>query len=98
MVYDELLKLVSTKWNPNEPFRDFELRFSAELSHFNSFPTHVSLTDSISTLMLFVNAAVDSSQRISILAATYPFADLVKPEDTPIRCFSWYDMSPLLRF
>lgn len=81
-VYGELINLMSTKRNSNESFRDFELRFDAQLSRFNSLATHASLTDSISALMLLANATVDSSQRVSILAAASLSANLVNPNDS----------------
>lgn len=54
-VYGELMKLLSTKCNPEESFREFELRFNAQLSRFNWLASHAFLTYSISALMLLTN-------------------------------------------
>lgn len=74
--------LMSTRTNPSESFRDFELKFNSQLSRFNSLATNASLTDSISALMLLANAMVDSSQRVSILAAASPTANLADLNDS----------------
>lgn len=55
-----------------EPLKNFESRFEAQLSKFNPLGSSVSLPKSISALVLLANLKVDSSQRISILAAAAP--------------------------
>ena len=71
-VYTELQKLLSIQRGGNELFKNFESRFEAQLSKFNALGSSVSLPESMSALVLLANSRVDSSQRISILAAAAP--------------------------
>ena len=72
LVFQELQALLLVRRENNEQFNDFEMRFGAQLSKFNSLGSSVSLSGSIAGLVLLANADVDSSQRISILAAAAP--------------------------
>lgn len=71
-VYTELQKLLSIQRGDTESFKTFETRFEAQLSKFNALGSSVSLPESMSALVLLANSKVDSSQRISILAAASP--------------------------
>lgn len=71
-VHKDVNDLLSTRRNTNESFRNFESRFTAQLAKFNSYGSSTKLPKSQSPLMLSSNAAVESSQRISVLAAASP--------------------------
>ena len=75
LVFQELFALLSVKRERNELYREYEMRFGAQLSKFNSFGASVSLSGSIAALFLLANADVDSSQRISILVVPRPVAE-----------------------
>lgn len=81
-VYGELIFLMTMKRNNNESYRVFDSRFNAQPAHFNSLATDASLPDSTSALMLLVNAAVDSSRCVSILAADGLSSDIVNPNSS----------------
>ncbi len=67
-VYGDFLNLLSTKRGPNEAFRNFESRFAAAISKFKSHSASA-LPKSLTAFMPLVNSAIESNQRISILAA-----------------------------
>lgn len=82
MVYSELIRLMSTKRGSIETFRDFEMRFSAQLSRLNGIACHAAISDTMSALMLLANASAGAGQRVSILAAASPFSDAVEQTST----------------
>ena len=69
-VYHEFIDVLNTKRGANKSFISFESRFEAEVSKFNSHSSLARLPDALVAFMLLVNANVDSSQRISVLAAS----------------------------
>lgn len=81
-LYDELQQLMSLRRERGESFPEYELRFAAQLARFNSLAPCVAVHDCLSALMLLANADVDSSQRISILAATSPNDKLLNETST----------------
>lgn len=75
MLYSELIRVISTKRNAYESFCNFELRFCAQLSRFNTLTSHTNISDTMSALILLANANIDSRQQVSILAAASPSSD-----------------------
>lgn len=71
-VYGKLIKLMTSNRNVNKTFFEFQLSFSAQLSRFESFVKHTTLPDPGSIFMLLANSMVNTSQRVSISAATTP--------------------------
>jgi len=71
-VYQDFNDLLATKRGQNESFKNFESRFEAQVSKFNSHADSSKLPDAITAFMLLANSSVDSSQRISVLASTSP--------------------------
>ena len=67
-VYGDFLNLLSMKRGPNEAFRSFESRFAAAISKFKSHSAST-MPESLTAFMLLANSAIESNQRISILAA-----------------------------
>ena len=65
-------QVMSTKRGLNESFKNFESRFEAQVSKYNSLSTESQLPNALVTFMLLSNANVDSSQRVSVLAAAAP--------------------------
>ena len=70
--YDGFNLLLSTRRNPNENLKNFELRFAASVTKFNSLSDTTKLPQCITALMLLSNSGIDHSQRISVLAAAAP--------------------------
>ena len=68
-IYSLFNGLVSTKRHENESFENYEARFAAKLSKFNSFANSTRLCDALSAFLLLSNASVDNAQKFSILAA-----------------------------
>jgi len=66
---------LKTKRGSSESFIDFESRFEAQISKFNSHSSLARLPDALVAFMLLANSNVDSSQRISVLAASSPNSD-----------------------
>eukprot|EP00171_Calliarthron_tuberculosum_P006240 IDg6240t1 len=73
-VYNDFNLLLCTRQGSNESFRNFELRYQAQLARFNSHSESCKLPDSLTAFMLLANSAIDSSQRISVLATATPSA------------------------
>lgn len=65
----ELITLHNKNISHGESFRNFESRFNAQLSGFNSNAANTALSDARYALVLFSNANVDANQRVAILAA-----------------------------
>lgn len=99
-VYSELIKLMTVKRLSNKTFKDFELRFDAQLSRFNSLATNTALSNPLSALILLANANVDAGQRVSIIAAASPPANLVDSNasiDKIILLVIYESVAPVLR-
>ena len=71
-VYQDFLTVLGTKRGASESFRNFESRFTANVSKFNSHSTSFVLIEAIAAFMLLANSGVDSNQRVSVLAAATP--------------------------
>lgn len=71
-VYQDFLRLLGTKRATNESFKNYEARFEAQLSRFHAHSNSCFLPDALTAFMLLANANVDTSQRISVLAASSP--------------------------
>lgn len=71
-VFQDFITLLSTKRGQNESFKNFESRFEAQVSKFNSHSHASKLPEALTAFMLLGNSAVDSSQRVSVLAAASP--------------------------
>ena len=69
-VYTLFNDLVSTRRSDNESFENYESRFAAKLSKFNSFASCTALCEALSAFLLLSNAHVDNSQK-------FPFLQLV---------------------
>lgn len=90
---------MSTKRNPNEQFREFELRFNSQLSRFNALATFTALADSIFGRILLANVSVVSSQRVFILAAvsrSSNFVDLNDSTDNMLRLVKYETIATVL--
>ena len=61
--------LLTTRRGHTETLKNFELRFSAAVTKFNSLSKTTKLPQCITALMLLSNANIDQSQRVSVLAA-----------------------------
>lgn len=70
--FDGFNSLLNTKRGQNETLKNFETRFSAQVSKFNSFSKTTKLPQCITALMLLSNAKIEHSQRVSALAASAP--------------------------
>lgn len=70
--YDGFSILINTRRNDNESLKEFETRFSAAVSKFNSFSTTTKLPQCITALLLLINASIEHSQRVSALSAAAP--------------------------
>lgn len=53
----------------SESFKNYELRFAAQMAKYNSHGQSVKLPESIHALLLVSNDGVDESQRVSVLSA-----------------------------
>lgn len=73
---------MSTKRNEPASFRELESQFNAQMSRFNALASHTTISDAMSALMLLANASVDSSQRVSIIAALSPSSDTVNSSES----------------
>lgn len=78
-VYGELITLMTAKRTPNETPKNFELRFNAELTRFNSLATNTALFGTVSAIISLANANVDANQKVSTLAAVSSLLALLKP-------------------
>ncbi len=67
-VYKDLETLLNTKRAANESFKNFESRFSAQLSKFNSHGDTARISESMAAMIFMNNASVDDAQRVSVLA------------------------------
>ena len=74
-VYQDFMNLLNLKRGTTESFRNFESRFEAQISKFNAHSDSSKLPASLTAFMLLANSNVDSSQRISVLAAAAPSSD-----------------------
>ena len=68
-VYEELRKLLLTLRKPRENLKEFEERFSAQLSKFNSLSNRARLAPALSALLLMSNANLSGSHRLAILCS-----------------------------
>ena len=71
-VYQDFITLLNTKRGNNESFQNFGTRFKAQVSKFSSHCDAVKLPEALTAFMLLANSGVDSTQRISVLAASAP--------------------------
>lgn len=100
ILYTELLGEITTNRYDNESFRDFESRFGAQLSRFNALASHTAVVDSISAPMLFANASVVSSQRVSIFGAASPSfnaTQISKSTDELLKLVHYNDVATVIR-
>lgn len=67
-VYQSYLGVLSMKRGSNETFRNFESRFMAQVSKFNSTTTSCKIPETLMAFTLLANSSVDNNQRISVLA------------------------------
>lgn len=81
-VYHDFVSLSSTKRSNTENFAEYESRFAAAASKFNSNGASCKLPDSLMAFMLLANSSIDSSQRISVLAASAPNNEAIGPNPT----------------
>lgn len=83
--YDGFNNLLNARRAQTESLKNFETRFSAAVTKFNSLSKTTKLPQCITALMLLSNAAIDHSQRISALAAAAPsgttFTELSRNDD-----------------
>lgn len=63
------------KRGADESFLNFESRFAAQVSKFNSHSSDAKLPEALTSFMLLANSNIDNNQRISILAAACPKED-----------------------
>ena len=71
-VYSDFISLLCTKRGEKESFKNFESRFEANVSKFNSHSEICELPESLTAFLLLANANVDNSQKIAVLAAASP--------------------------
>lgn len=68
-VYQDFLALLSTKRGHSESVRNYKSRFAAAVSRFNTHAKSCELPEALTAFMLLANSDINSSQRISVLAA-----------------------------
>ena len=68
-VYRDFNDLVQTRRGQTESYKNFESRFSAQLSKFDSNGSSIRFPEALTALMLLSNSGVDDSQRISIISS-----------------------------
>lgn len=68
--YDGFSSFINTKRDTSESLMDFETRFSAAVSKFNSFSSKTEITQCITALLLLSNASIEHLQRVSALSAS----------------------------
>lgn len=95
----DFMNLLNLKRGPTESFRNNESRFEAQVSKFNAHSTSSHAPDSLTAFMLLANSNVDSSQRISVLAAAAQPADLSDSDtttDTFLKAISYDSIASVL--
>ncbi len=70
--FDGFNTLLNTRGGQHESLTNFETRFWAAVSKFNSFSNTTELPQCITALMLLVYASIEYSHRVSALAASAP--------------------------
>ena len=97
-VYHDFMNLLNLKRGQNESFKNFESRFEATVSKFNSHSDSSKIPESLTALMLLANSNVDSGQRISVLAAVSPTADTENATtDDFLKAISYESVASVLR-
>lgn len=81
-VYQLFQDMLSTKRGTSESFQNFESRFEAKVSKFNSQSENLKLPEALVTFVLLANCNLDGSQRVSILAAAAPYHEELSPDAT----------------
>lgn len=74
-VFQDFIALMNLNRGTYETFRNFEQRFEAQASKFNSHSDYTQLSEAILAFMMMANATLDANQRISFLAASCPNPD-----------------------
>lgn len=69
-LFEDFSLLVNTKRGGTESFKNFEMRFSAQVSRYNAQGQSIILPEFITVLSLLVNSDVSDSQSIPIRSAT----------------------------
>ena len=64
--------MLNTKRGHNEKFKNFELRFEAQVAKFHAHSDEVKLPEAMVAFMLLANANPETNHRISVLAAAAP--------------------------
>ena len=68
-LFNDFSSLLETKRGKNESYKNFESRFSAQMSRYNAHGKSIELPESIVALLLLNKADVGDSQRVPILSA-----------------------------
>lgn len=71
-VFHDFNDLLSCKRSNSESYLNFEGRFAPPLAKLNRNGKATQLPESLTAIMLLTNAAVENSQRVSVLAAAAP--------------------------
>ena len=99
-VYQDFVSVMNTKRGNTESFRNFESRFSATVSKFNAHASSCVLPESLMAFMLLANSALDTTQRVSVLAAASPSevqsSDATTTEDY-LKAVSYESVATVLR-
>lgn len=99
-VYQNFIALLNTKRGHNESFKNFKSQFDAHVSRFNASSESAKWPNALTAFMLLVNASVDSSQRVSVLAAASPADSSVNftaTTDQFLDAFSYSSVASVLR-
>lgn len=67
--YHNFLSLLETKYSKTESFKNFESRFSAQMSRYNAHRRSIELSVSILWLLFLNNAILGDSKRVPILSS-----------------------------
>lgn len=71
-VYENFISLLNTKHGFTETFKTFESRFEAQVSKFNASSDAAKIANALTAFMLLAISSVETSQRVSVLAAASP--------------------------
>lgn len=80
-LYKAFNKLLDRKSSTNESFKNFESRFSAQVSRYRSHGSSIDNPESIKALLLLLNAHVSDSKRIPILSFDSSKAEALSTDD-----------------
>lgn len=89
--------LLTTKKGETKGFSNFEHRFQAQLSKFNSHFVEREMFAALTAFLLLGNAIVDSSQRISSLAACSPQSVSVVDATDAFNTVSYDSVASIVR-